>query len=226
MARVIVLAEGQTEVTFVNEVLGPHLAAFGHHVSGRLIGLGMLRGGIVGWPTALRDILRHLKEDRSRIVTTMVDYYALPATKENAWPGRASASPLPFAQRAITVEDAVRDAVSAEMGRNFDLTRFHPFVVMHEFEGLLFSDCTRFAEAIYKPDLTQHFQAIRDAFPTPEEINDSPVDAPSKRVLRLMPEYQKPLLGSFAADYIGLHAIRRECPHFHDWLQTLEKLPP
>ena len=121
------------------------------------------------------------------------------------------------------VEQAVMKEISSEMGwsGSFD-DRFIPFVVMHEFEGLLFSDCTAFASAIGKPGLAASFQGIRDEFTTPEEINDSPITAPSKRVEELVKEYQKPLLGTLAALEIGLDAIRAACPHFHGWISGLE----
>ena len=38
-----------------------------------------------------------------------------------------------------------------------------------------------------------------------------------------MPNYQKPLMGNLAALEIGIHAIRRECPHFEEWLKRLER---
>ncbi len=97
--------------------------------------------------------------------------------------------------------------------------------MMHEFEGLLFSDCGRFSVGIGRPDLKTAFQAVRDKFSSPEEINDSPLTAPSKRVEQLVPGYQKPLLGTLAVLEIGLDAICRECPHFREWLQQLERWP-
>jgi hypothetical protein len=39
------------------------------------------------------------------------------------------------------------------MGSRFDVRRFIPFVVMHVFEGLLFSDCAAFSRGIDRPDL-------------------------------------------------------------------------
>eukprot|EP00828_Plagiopyla_frontata_P036288 TRINITY_DN47926_c0_g1_i1.p4 TRINITY_DN47926_c0_g1~~TRINITY_DN47926_c0_g1_i1.p4 ORF type:complete len:116 (-),score=18.62 TRINITY_DN47926_c0_g1_i1:94-441(-) len=111
------------------------------------------------------------------------------------------------------------------MGEGFNPDRFVPFVMMHEFEGWLFSDCERFSQGIGRPELAGAFQAVRDQFGSPEEINDSPVTAPSKRVAQLVPGYQKPLLGSLAVQSIGLDAIRRECPHFRTWLETLEAWP-
>ena len=112
------------------------------------------------------------------------------------------------------------------MGNNFNASRFVPFVMMHEFEALLFSDCQGFAEGIGgDPQLAGKFQEIRAQFDTPEHINDSPVTAPAKRVLALMPGYQKPLDGTNAALRIGLDTIRSQCPHFADWLSRLEQLP-
>jgi hypothetical protein len=75
---------------------------------------------------------------------------------------------------------------------------------MHEFEGLLFSDCAAFSRGIGRPDLAAGLQEIRDQFATPEEIDDSPVTAPSKRVEGLVPGYEKPLLGVLAILEIGL----------------------
>ena len=113
-----------------------------------------------------------------------------------------------------------------EMGDVFFPVRFIPFVIMHEFEALLFSDCAAFSRGIGRPDLQQQLQAIRDIFATPEEINDSPITAPSKRVLQIIPNYQKPFLGPLAALEIGLERMRQECPHFDAWLTRLEQVPP
>ncbi|MDP2158323.1 MAG: DUF4276 family protein, partial [Nitrospirota bacterium] len=108
---------------------------------------------------------------------------------------------------------------------DFDQNRFVPYVMMHEFEGLLFSDCEGFSRGIGRPQLVDEFQAIRDQFSSPEEINDSPITAPSKRVKELVQGYEKPLMGTLAILEIGLNTIRAECPHFREWLARLEALP-
>lgn len=97
--------------------------------------------------------------------------------------------------------------------------------MMHEFEGLLFSDATKLGSGIGRPDLSPHFQAIREQFATPEEINDSPLTAPSKRIISLLPSYEKPLMGTLAVLEIGLDAIRQECPLFRAWIERLEAWP-
>lgn len=225
LPRLLVHVEGQTEETFVNEVLAPYLYQCGYQkVSARLVGNARQRnrrGGIRGWNTVRRDIVNHLKEDPGCIATTMVDYYALPSTGDKAWPGREQALSLPFAQKASVVQDAIFRDVQAAMGPDFIPTRFIPYVIMHEFEALLFSDCARFAQAVGHAHLIPELQAIRSQFNTPEEINDSYITAPSKRVESLIPGYEKPLLGNLAAIEIGLATIRSQCPFFSDWLDRL-----
>lgn len=231
VSRLLIHVEGETEETFVNEVLCGHLVAVGfNEVSARIVGNSRLRhrrGGIRGWDSVKKDILRHLRQDAAAFSTTMVDYYALPQYGTGAWPGRAAATNQPAALKARTVEDAIAADIKAEMGGNsFFPNRFVPFVMVHEFEGLLFSDCAAFTLAIGRPELEVAFQAVRDAFANPEEINDSPVTAPSKRVEGLIPNYEKPLMGTLGVIGIGLVRIREECPHFDSWLTTLEALIP
>jgi len=213
----------------VNEVLRDHLVSKGYHsVEARLVGNARARqrrGGIRAWPSVRKDIVNHLREDQGCVATTMVDYYALPQKAPGGWPGRAQSCGLSsVARKAQCVQNAVRDDLVAGMGDAFDRERFVPFVVMHEFEGLLFSDCAAFARGIGRADLEARLQEVRDAFATPEEINDSPDTAPSKRVGDLVPGYEKPLLGVLAVLEIGLSHIRKECPHFDDWVKQLESL--
>ena len=224
MSRILVHVEGQTEESFVNTVLAPHLFSFGYtSVSARLLGNARQRsrrGGIRPWDSVRRDILNHLTGDQVTLATTMVDYYGLPDT----WPGRKEGGQKGTLQaRAASVEQAVLDDISESLGGSFDPRRFVPYVVMHEFEGLLFSDPDRFAQGMGMPDLSSELQAIRDEFDTPEEINDSPETHPSERIMELYKGYQKPLMGVQAAEEIGLDAIREECPLFDRWVEKLEQ---
>jgi Domain of unknown function (DUF4276) len=230
MSRLLVHVEGETEETFVNEILRSHLYTKGYsQVSARIVGNARLRqrrGGIRGWDSVKKDIVRHLRSDGTTYSTTMVDYYALPQSGLGAWPGRAEAGTLPTSLKAITVEEALNVDIQAEMGTAFFPNRFVPFVMIHEFEGLLFSNCSAFSQAIGKPELEPALQRVRDEFESPEDINDSPISAPSKRVQRLIPNYEKPLMGTLAVIEIGLERIRKECPHFDQWLVRLESLIP
>lgn len=230
MTRLLVHVEGEAEEGFVNEVLAPHLRAVGYSVvSARLIGHSRRRthrGGIKPWPPVRAEIVAHLREDRACIATTMVDFYAMPQTGQRAWPGRAAAaSAFGAAAKAKMVERALAEELALAMGGDFMTARFLPFVTMHEIEGLLFSDCEAFARSLRQPDLQGRLQGIRDRFATPEEINDSENTAPSKRIKALVPAYQKVLHGVQALSEIGMDVIRRECPHFREWIEALAALP-
>ena len=65
-----------------------------------------------------------------------------------------------------------------------------PYVQMHEFEGLLFTNPADFewAEDGWSEDVKAALMAVAQAFPNPEDINDSPETAPSKRILRIFPD--------------------------------------
>ena len=229
MTRLLVHVEGLTEENFVREVLAPHLYRHGYsRVRGRLMGRSRprhKRGVIRGWPEAKRGIIGHLRGDQYAISTTMIDYYGLPEHSAGAWPGRAEARKRPLPNRAAHVEDAIRRDLQGELGGGLQADRFVPYVMLHEFEAMLFSDCTLFAQGIGRPDLEPEFQAIVDAAGGPEAIDDAPSGAPSKRLEALNPKYDKLHLGVPAARNIGLDKIRAACPHFNAWLTRLEEIP-
>lgn len=228
MTRLLVHVEGQTEETFVNEVLAPHLIGLGlTSVGARLMGNARQRahrGGVRAWRDVQRDIVRHLMNDQECIATTMVDYYGMPMVGRRAWPGRSEAAGREFRHKASTIEDGLSAAIRQTMGPGFEEGRFIPYVMMHEFEAMLFSDCDSFGEGIGHPELAPSFQEIRGQFDSPGEIDDSPDTAPSRRIVELLSGYQKPLMGNLAALEIGLDAIRTECPNFQTWLERLEAI--
>ncbi len=224
MTRLLVSVEGRTELRFVYEVLAPHLYTLGYtSVVASLMGTAVSRenrGGVKAWSDVLQDIVNKLRGDRGLIVSTMVDYYGMP----HNWPGRAAVPPSGEtpSQIAGPIEQGMLDAVVSEMGSGFNARRFVPYVMMHEFEALLFSDCNGLAVGIRQLALAPRLQAVRDEFATPEAIDDSPYSAPSKRIEELFPGYRKRLMGTAAALAIGLEAIRGECPHFARWVARLE----
>ena len=116
----------------------------------------------------------------------MVDYYGLPRDGRDAWPGRRKAIELSFDHRAKHVEAAcardMEEHFETDLGR-----RFVPFVMIHEFEALLFRDCRSFSEGIGQPNAFSELQRIRQRFRTPEELDDSPDGAPSKRIQEVFP---------------------------------------
>lgn len=229
MVRLFIHVEGETEEEFVREILRGHLCSYGYDlVVARLIGNARQRkkrGGIRGWDAVSRDILDQLKKDSRCLATTMVDYYGIPVSGPRAWPGRRVSAAMSVEDRALTLQRLMMDDIRQRLPTKLNANRFLPFAVMHEFEGLLFSNCEKLADVIGHPKCARKLQEIRNGFESPEEINDSSMTCPSKRILNLVPSYQKPLLGPLAVLEIGLGTIREQCPLFHQWLTHLEQWP-
>lgn len=220
MKRVHIVCEGQTEETFVNGILSPHLTQFDVFPVASLIGKPGHKGGDVTTSRMAGDIKRRLLGDRTAWCTTFFDFYGL----DPHFVGKQDAlRATTYSEKAEVIETALREHVLRDTDDNA-IRRFVPYVQMYEFEGLLFSDPTKLAAGLYAGDLAATFTTIRTSFGTPEEINDSRQTAPSKRILALMPGYDKPLYGSLAALEIGLDSIRRECKRFNDWVGMLERL--
>ncbi len=228
MTRLLVHVEGETEETFVNEVIAGHLQSVGFtEVAAKKIGNARNRanrGGITSWPTAKSDIVRRLQGNTGAYATTLVDYYALPSGGTGGWPCRQLAGSITAAACAQSIETAIEAEVNAFFSETSFPQRFIGGVLLHEFEALLFADCQAFAEGIGKPELVVPLEAIRAQFSSPEDINDSPITAPSKRMERLIAGYEKPLYGTIGASHIGVDRLRAECPHFNRWLTRLEGL--
>jgi hypothetical protein len=226
LIRLHILAEGQTEESFVNEILAPalaeqHIFADVHCITTGRHGGTVSRGGLVNYEHLARDLTLWMKQDQNEDswFTTMVDFYALPSN----FPGLGTLHPaLGPLERVTALEDSFqRDIVTRLPGLSAS-KRFIPYIQLHEFEALLFADPGAFLEAF--PDRTQavrRLSAIRAKFPNPEDIDDKSQSAPSKRILDLLPDFQKPVAGLLIAQRIGLAAIRAVCPHFDAWLTRL-----
>lgn len=105
--------------------------------------------------------------------------------------------------------------------------KFIPYIQLHEFEALILSEPSMFASRF-----VEHKQGIQELievcanFSSPELINDDVKNAPSKRIIRAIPDYKgtKASAGPLIAKNIGLQTIRQKCPHFDAWLIKLERI--
>jgi Domain of unknown function (DUF4276) len=223
MIEVIVVGEGQTEETFVRDVLAPVLANSAVFLEPRLIWTSSSsRGGGLSRDRVVRNLRNTLRERGDTYVTTLFDLYGL----ATGFPGVAeSAGKRDPLARARSIEDRLREVVVQEAGCRKD--RFVPYVQPHEFESLLFSDIGRLVEL--RPEWEGSLAALRAArlaAESPEHVNDGEQTHPSARLKALRPIYVKPLHGPSTAARIGLDRIRAECRHFAAWVNQLETLPP
>lgn len=204
MIRLAVSVEGETEEDFVNGALASRLQRHGVYATPIL--LGRARYGVGGGGDVRLDRLaaemRFLQHSFDA-VTSLVDFYG-------------------FRDKGSRTVDELVLAIQEHIGQCDERFVF-PYVQLHEFEGLLFSDVRAFGKALEDVPLTE-LVAIRSEFPTPDDINDDPATAPSKRIGRLIPHYRKRLHGPLIADEIGVDTIRNECARFDVWLRRLESL--
>ena len=222
MVRVFVVVEGQTEESFVNNVLAPEFWTKSIFIIPRILGRPGQKGGRVNYDRVRGDVVRLLKEQRSAYCTTMADFYGL----GNGFPGTPAPEGLSSLHQVRHIEAALKQDICERIPGFRPELRFLPYLQLHEYEGLLFSDPVAFASGINQPHMAQQFRKVRSEFQTPEDINNGPETAPSKRVIQAYPGYRKVIEGTQAALAVGLRVMREQCPHFREWLDVLERLEP
>jgi len=218
--RVLILVEGQTEERFVKDILAPLFLADQLYLEAILLTTKRAKngmkfgGGVTSFAKIERDIKRLIHGSGDALVTTLIDYYGLPKD----FPGMIAVDRHASALASVIhLEDA--------LAKHFSYPKnFLPFLFLHEFEALLFSNVDVLPEILTMPEKSDAFSAIRHAFTTPEDINNHPNTAPSKRILKLFPSYRKTLHGPHAVKRIGLATIQAECPHFAAWMNQLRSL--
>jgi Domain of unknown function (DUF4276) len=221
MKRGLALVEGQTEEQFLNECLAPYLLERGLVLSPkivttkRVVGGSHIKGGIRSYGQVQRDLGLLLHDTGAAVVTTLLDYYALPTD----FPGMSSMNDRARATPRQRVEH-VEATWAAAVGDS----RFVPHLALHEFEAWVYADPARLEPWMFddNPAVIAAITAVAAAHVTPEDIDEGPDTAPSKRLLAAFPAYQKTLQGPLVTSAVGLDRIRAVCPHFDRWLSRLE----
>ena len=208
MTRLAVVVEGRTEERFVKSVLGPHLIDVGIEAVPYLVGSGTRKvgGGDVHVDILISDLIRTL--DEFDAATSLVDFYGFRDRE-----GRT----------VEQLESVILEEIMRERNNN---PRVRPYIQMHEFEGLLFSNPETFGiigRRGARPDIAR-LRQIRCEFDTPEDINDSQDSAPSKQLRNLVRGYRKIDDGIAVAREIGIERISEECPRFRRWLEWINGL--
>jgi len=196
MIRVCIICEGLTEVEFVNHCIEPYLRPSGVSAYGTILSAksGGHRGGNVT-VGRLANNISFLYSEADR-VTTLVDFYGFEDRR-----GRSRAE----------LEAAILSGVASST-RGYDPRFVLPYVQMHEFEGLLFTDPQAFewVEDGWDDYTKRALEAVAQEFTSPEEINDSPETAPSKRIERIFKgAYSKTEHGPLIAESNGCLAFLR-----------------
>ncbi|MBU0632288.1 DUF4276 family protein [bacterium] len=205
MNYVYVLVEGETEEKFVKEILNPYFEVkdiFLHPVN--LYGVSKY--------SIIKNQLQSLLKNKSfSLVTTMIDLYGCPTDM----PKKSEINQnLNYFQKVTFLENIFKEDINDE--------KFLPYLQLHEFEALLFSDVSCFS--LLSNNISEFVNIVQTK--EPEEINDSPNTAPSKRIIQQIPQYEftKPTSGIILAKKIGLEKMREKCSHFNNWIESIENI--
>lgn len=221
MTLLHIVCEGQTEETFVRDVLIPAL------YPPLIVDYSLIetspghKGGGLSYPRVQKHLWNKLRASRAPIITTLFDLYRLDA----GFPGYAEAAGKPLEQRLAVLNEAFHADIVGFA--NCRPERLLPYFQPYEFEALLFSDISRVVglETNWAAAGTT-LQAVRDSADSPEHINDSPATKPAAHLKRHLtqPSYDKVLHGPIAASLIGFARMEQECHYFSAWLASLRAL--
>src|SRR5258707_1398247 len=98
MKRILILVEGQTEETFVRDVLAPHLLKFGVALEYTIVKTKKVldgpdyAGGLFNYRRFRDDIFALLGDSNALAVTTLIDFYGFPP-KFSRRPNLSAAKP-------------------------------------------------------------------------------------------------------------------------------------
>ena len=209
MRTIYIMVEWPTEEEFVNNCLADYLRQFGviNTVPILLETSPGYFGGDVSFSRYQLNAQK-LLADPNAIVTSLIDYYQL----RTDFPGYNDAMGMIDKLASVThLENEISKVISNP--------NFIPYIQLHEFEGLLFSDMRGFN---YLNNANKGgIQYIINHYPNPELINDGPTTCPSKRLKTLIPRYRKPLHGPIIALENGLTPVLDKCPRFRSWVKKM-----
>lgn len=221
-----VLCEGQTEERFVKEVLKPYLQDKGIIVKYRLLLTSKkknIRGGMIGYEKAKNDLVTWMKQTANKkseqhYFTTMFDLYALP----DNFPGwNEVTNKKDKYEQVKTIEEA--------FSKDINHRCFIPYIQLHEFEALVFCGLDKLLIDYpkCKAGIKELEKVLKDYNNNPEEINNSPRTAPSKRIMKALEgeyNYNKPKSGTTVTAAVGIDSLRSQCKHFDEWIKKLEMI--
>ena len=206
--RLVFIVEGDTEIILVQNLIVPHLINLGLHnpMHAQTIITNRKqhkKGGVTSYGLFKNEVERTLAQGNV-IVTTMIDFFKLPGD-------------FPSFTMDSTKIEQIEKAIHDDFENNPDLI---PYIQRHELEALMFSDRSGFELVIDDVSKLQQIDKILDQYPNPEDINNNPNSAPSKRLQKIF-SYDKTGDGELIFDMIGIDSILEKCPRFAEWLTKI-----
>lgn len=133
MKRLVIIAEGETEESFVNNILCPFFCSKGIYNSIQCFKTKHSHGGMSKYSYIKKDILNIIYE-KDVVVSMMIDFYRLPSD----FPGFNDLKVTQTHQeQANLLETRIKKDLENSQNQLFD--NFIPYIQLHEFEALVFA---------------------------------------------------------------------------------------
>lgn len=218
MKRLVIIVEGETEESFVNNVLKPYFYSRGINNTVQCFKTKHSNGGLSKYSYIKKDILNVLYE-HDVVVSTMMDFYRLPSD----FPGFKEAAGLSSSQeQTALLEQRLKEDIERSQGTKFE--HLIPYIQLHEFEALIFSSINGIDKLFERSEVNYRgFLDVIKEFPNPEDINNGPNTAPSMRLKNLIQGYNKVVYGINIIQEIGMRKLLEKCPRFSEWIKKLEE---
>ena len=226
MKRINIIAEGQTEQRFIEDFLAEYSVFKNNEIYLLAITMETSRGhkgGGINFDRYKDKVINLLYENDEPIVTSLIDFYGL----NKDFPDYSDSEKIPNkSERVDFLEKAILKDIEKDIPKRIDINRFLPYIQLHEFEGLLFSDIKGFKTITSEKNKLKEIEDIIKKFPNPEDINDEPNKTPSKRLIKIIEKYERRKIeyGYRIANKIGIETIMSKCPHFREWIEKLIKM--
>lgn len=216
MKGLTIVVEGDSEKAFVDTVLAPYLYSNGLKRELNCFKIKHTKGGVVKYQYLKNDLINCVFEPNT-ILTTFIDYYALP---EDFPKFKDAQRIVNKANRLSFLENAIIEDLEQDKKREFP--NLMPYIQLHEFEALVFSSLTAF-QNLYEPEEIdfEGLESVMRIHSNPEDINEGSETAPSMRLKSLIPGYNKIIEGNMIIDENGIEVILKTCPRFRSWIESI-----
>lgn len=245
--KIELLVEGDSELAYCvgNGPFSAHFVGTSvftyprkHQTGWHKIGNKPAKGGILSWNKFVAELAvmvsdayrRNTKidSDENILVSTMFDLYGLEGHAAGLDYLELTSGCHSGHDKALRVEQRLLSDVIRESGLVESAVKsiFIPFCMVHEFEALYYCDIqvilSELAGTNPPSSVVKFVQTYSNA--NPEEVNDRPETAPSKRIIAAVPEYES-LKKSWAikvANKISVSLARQKMPAFNTWITKIE----
>ena len=222
MQEVIVFVEGQSEEQFIKRIVAPVFRQKKIFLKPRILNTSKnAKGGALSFERFKFNAKNTLKQSPQAVLTSFFDLYQL----DTGFPSFDIANQYPDVyQRVDVLEKSLHQEIISVVGCRSE--RFIPYIQPYELEGLWFSDVEELVQV--EPGWKDSFfklKGVREAFPTPEHINNGYETKPSKRLEdALSPKFKKTLHTVPIAERVTLAKIEAECLHFKAWMDKIRSI--